>query len=131
MLELKKNKSDWDIIWRGCINVPDKFYFNDLSLTKDGSFYASHMYKRDITMNEWLMTALLNSNSGNIVFWGNSKFTEIENSEGSSPNGIVLDEKSNTIYISYNLDDKVTIFDLSNNSKIKSYFIESPDNPYV
>ena len=131
MFELKKNKSDWEIIWRGCINVPDKFYFNDLSLTKDGSFYASHMYKRDITMNEWLMTALLKSNSGNIVFWGNSKFTEIENSEGSSPNGIVLDEESNTIYISYNLDDKVTIFDLSNNSKIKSYFIESPDNPYI
>ena len=131
MFELRKNQLDWEIIWRGCINVPDRFYFNDLSLKKDGSFYASHMYKRNITMDEWLMTALLKSNSGNIVFWDNSNFIDIENSDGSSPNGIVLDEESNTIYISYNLDDKVTIFDLSNNSKIKSYFIESPDNPYI
>ena len=131
MFELKKNDLSWEIIWRGCVNVPDKFYFNDLSLKKDGSFYASHMYKRDITMNEWFMIALLKNNSGNIVLWENSNFTEIEGSEGSSPNGLVLDEESNILYVSYNLDDKVTIFDLSNNSKINSYFIESPDNPYI
>ena len=46
------------------------------------------------------------------VLWENSNFTEIEGSEGSSPNGLVLDEESNTLYISYNLDDKVTIFDV-------------------
>ena len=131
MFELRKNDLSWEIIWRGCVNVPDEYYFNDLSLKKDGSFYASHMYKRDITMNEWFVMALLKSNSGNIVLWENANFTEIKGSEGSSPNGIVLDEKSNTLYISYNLEDKVTIFDLSNNLKINSYFIESPDNPYI
>ena len=131
MFELRKNDLSWEIIWRGCVNVPDEYYFNDLSLKKDGSFYASHMYKRDITMNEWFVMALLKSNSGNIVLWENANFTEIKGSEGSSPNGIVLDEDSNTLYISYNLEDKVTIFDLSNNSKINSYFIESPDNPYI
>tara|TARA_B100000925_G_scaffold246961_1_gene197264 strand:- start:352 stop:1239 length:888 start_codon:yes stop_codon:yes gene_type:complete len=131
MFELKKNNLNWEMIWRGCVNVPDKFYFNDLSLKKDGSFYASHMYKRNITMNEWLMISLFKNNSGNIVFWKDSSFIEVEGSEGSSPNGIVLDEDSNTIYVSYNLDDKVTIFDLSNNSKTNSYFIQSPDNPYI
>ena len=131
MFELKKNNSSWEMIWRGCVNVPDKFYFNDLSLKKDGSFYASHMYKRNITMNEWLMISLFKNNSGNIVFWKDSSFIEVEGSEGSSPNGIVLDEDSNTIYVSYNLDDKVTIFDLTNNAKTNSYFIQSPDNPYI
>ena len=131
MFELKKNNLNWEMIWRGCVNVPDKFYFNDLSLKKDGSFYASHMYKRNITMNEWLMISLFKNNSGNIVFWKDSSFIEVEGSEGSSPNGLVLDEDSNTIYVSYNLDDKVTIFDLTNNSKTNSYFIQSPDNPYI
>jgi len=82
-------------------------------------------------MNEWLMIALFKSNSGSIVEWRNSNFTKIKGSEGSSPNGMVIDEISNTIYISYNLEDKVTIFDLSDNSKKNSYYIESPDNPYV
>ena len=63
------------------MNVPDKFYFNDLSLKKDGSFYASHMYKRNITMNEWLMISLFKNNSGNIVFWKDSSFIEVEGSE--------------------------------------------------
>ena len=57
MFELRKNDLDWEMIWRGCVNVPDKFYFNDLSLKRNGSFYASHMYKRGISENEWLMIA--------------------------------------------------------------------------
>ena len=131
MFELKRNDLDWVMIWRGCIDVPDKFYFNNLSLKKDGSFYASHMYKRGITENEWLMIALLKSNSGNIVFWKDSNFSELLGSEGSSPNGLVLDEDSNNIYISYNLEDKISIFDLTTNSRINSYYVESPDNPYI
>ena len=131
MFELRKNNLNWEMVWRGCVNVPSEFYFNDISLKKDGTFYASHMYKKDITMNEWLMIALFKSNSGSIVEWRNSNFTKIKGSEGSSPNGMVIDEISNTIYISYNLEDKVTIFDLSDNSKKNSYYIESPDNPYV
>ena len=131
MFELRKNDLDWEMIWRGCVNVPDKFYFNDLSLKRNGSFYASHMYKRGISENEWLMIALFKSNSGNIIFWEDSNFNELKGSEGSSPNGLALDEASNKLYISYNLEDKITIFDLTNNSKINSYFIQSPDNPYI
>ena len=77
MFELRKNDLDWEMIWRGCVNVPDKFYFNDLSLKRNGSFYASHMYKRGISENEWLMIALFKSNSGNIIFWEDSNFNEL------------------------------------------------------
>jgi len=113
MFELRKNDLDWEMIWRGCVNVPDKFYFNDLSLKRNGSFYASHMYKRGISENEWLMIALFKSNSGNIIFWEDSNFNELKGSEGSSPNGLALDEASNKLYISYNLEDKISIFDLN------------------
>ena len=43
MFELIKSGQSWNLIWRGCIDVPFKFYFNDISLKKDGSFYASHI----------------------------------------------------------------------------------------
>ena len=42
----------------------DKYYFNDIALKTDGSFYASHMYERTITMEEWLMNSLFKSISG-------------------------------------------------------------------
>ena len=131
MFELSKNDSSWSLTWRGCINVPNEYYFNDIGLKKDGSFYASHMYKRDITFSEWLMVTIFKSNSGHVVLWEGDEFKKIPNSDGSGPNGITLDEVENLLYISYNQGDQIVIFDLSENIKVKSYFVQSPDNIHL
>ena len=65
------------MIWRGCINVPEKYYFNDISLKKDGTFYASYMYGRDITLSRWLIAALLKKNTGYLVEWDRNIFKKI------------------------------------------------------
>jgi hypothetical protein len=131
MFELIKADESWSFVWRGCIDVPYKYYFNDISLKKDGSFFASHMYERDITLNEWLLASLLKRNTGYLVEWNNNLFKKVPETEGSGPNGIALDEKSNIIYINYNQGDKIVSFDLLKNKKIISTFIEAPDNPYI
>ena len=77
MFEIQKNKESWDMIWRGCINVPYEYYFNDISLKEDGGFFATHMYSRDITLNEWLLTSVLKSNSGYLIEWNDNKFLKI------------------------------------------------------
>ena len=51
MFEIFKESGSWNMVWRGCVEVPNEFYFNDISLKTNGDFYASHMYKRDITLN--------------------------------------------------------------------------------
>ena len=86
MFEMIKTESSWDMLWRGCIRVPDQYYFNDIALKKDGSFYASHMYKRDISMEEWLMNSLFKSISGHIVLWGGNNFNKVDGTDGSGPN---------------------------------------------
>tara|TARA_B100001250_G_scaffold34432_1_gene27885 strand:+ start:1018 stop:2385 length:1368 start_codon:yes stop_codon:yes gene_type:complete len=131
MFEIQKNKESWDMIWRGCVDVPYEYYFNDISLKNDGGFLATHMYSRDITLNKWLLTSLLKSDSGYLVEWNDNKFFKIEGTEGSGPNGIALDRDSNILYINYNQGDLITKFDLSTNKKIHSQFIEAPDNPYI
>ena len=131
MFELIKADESWSFVWRGCIDVPYKYYFNDISLKKDGSFFASHMYEREITLNEWLLASLLKRNTGYLVEWNNNLFKKVPETEGSGPNGIALDEKSNIIYINYNQGDKIVGFDLLKNKKIISTFIEAPDNPYI
>ena len=133
MFELvqKSEQDTWSFVWRGCIEVPEKYYLNDIALKKDGTFYVSHMYSRDITMTKWLITALLKKDSGVILEWNKDSFIEIPNSEGSGPNGITLNESTNNLFISYNQGDRVVKFDLSDNKKLQTFKIESPDNIYI
>ena len=79
------------------------------------------MYERDITLNEWLLASLLKRNTGYLVEWNNNLFKKVPETEGSGPNGIALDEKSNIIYINYNQGDKIVGFDLLKNKKIKTF----------
>ena len=133
MFELvqKSEQDTWSFVWRGCIEVPEKYYLNDIALKKDGTFYVSHMYSRDITMTKWLITALLKKDSGVILEWNKDSFIEIPNSEGSGPNGITLNESTNNLFISYNQGDRVVKFDLSDNKKLQTFKVESPDNIYI
>ena len=131
MFEIFKESGSWNMVWRGCIEVPNEFYFNDISLKTNGGFYASHMYKRDITLNEWLFISLIKKNTGYLVEWSEDGFNKINGSEGSGPNGIALDRKKNIIYINFNQGDSITKFDLNTNTKLDKKFIEAPDNPYI
>ena len=133
MFELvqKSEHDTWSFVWRGCIEVPEKYYLNDVALKKDGTFYVSHMYSRDITMTKWLITTLLKKDSGVILEWNKDSFIEIPNSEGSGPNGITLNESTNNLFISYNQGDRVVKFDLSDNKKLQTFKVESPDNIYI
>ena len=133
MFELvqKSEQDTWSFVWRGCVEVPEKYYLNDVALKKDGTFYVSHMYSRNITMTKWLITALLKKDSGVILEWNKDSFIEIPNSEGSGPNGITLNESTNNLFISYNQGDRVVKFDLSDNKKLQTFKIESPDNIYI
>ena len=89
------------------------------------------MYKRDITLNEWLFISLIKKNTGYLVEWSEDGFNKINGSEGSGSNGIALDIKKNIIYINYNQGDSITKFDLNTNTKVDKKFIEAPDNPYI
>ena len=133
MFELvqKSEQDTWSLFWRGCVEVPEKYYLNDVALKKDGTFYVSHMYSRDITMTKWLITALFKKDSGVILEWNKDSFIEIPNSEGSGPNGITLNELTNNLFISYNQGDRVVKFDLSDNKKLQTFKVESPDNIYI
>ena len=133
MFELvqKSEQDTWSLVWKGCIEVPEKYYLNDVALKKDGTFYVSHMYSRDITMTKWLITALFKKDSGVILEWNKDSFIKVPSSEGSGPNGITFNESTNNLFISYNQGDRVVKFDLSDNKKLQTFKVESPDNIYI
>jgi len=131
LFELNKKESDWVMTWRGCVNTPEENYFNDLSIRRDGSFYASHMYKRDITINEWLSAALFKYATGYVVKWDKESFAKVPGSLGSQPNGIGLDEDKELLYINHNLGDKLEVVDLLTGQVVGKYKINSPDNMII
>ena len=133
MFELvqKSEQDTWSLVWKGCIEVPEKYYLNDVALKEDGTFYVSHMYSRDITMTKWLITALFKKDSGVILEWNKDSFVKVPNSEGSGPNGITFNKSTNNLFISYNQGDRVVKFDLSDNKKLQTFKVESPDNIYI
>ena len=64
------------------------------------------MYKRDITVNEWLSAALFKYSTGYVLKWDKGNFSKVSGSDGGQPNGIGLDEDSELLYVNYNLGDE-------------------------
>tara|TARA_B100000795_G_scaffold64939_2_gene44016 strand:+ start:5150 stop:6523 length:1374 start_codon:yes stop_codon:yes gene_type:complete len=129
--ELTQNGDDWSMTWRGCVVAPEENYFNDLSIRRDGSFYVTHMYERDITVNEWLSAALFKYSTGYVLKWDNNNFSKVIGSDGGQPNGIGLDEDSELLYVNYNLSDELKVINLLNGSSVGRYSINSPDNMII
>ena len=125
LFELRKN-DQWSLIWKGCVNVPEKYYFNDIALESDGSFYVTHMYPREITITAWLNAALFKYSTGLVLFWSHNKFEELEFTKAGQPNGIV--KSGNTLYVANNLSDSITGYDLVEQQEIAHFHINSPDN---
>ena len=129
--ELTQSDNEWLMTWRGCVTAPEENYFNDLSIRRDGSFYVTHMYERDITVNEWLSAALFKYSTGYVLKWDKKTFTKVIGSDGGQPNGIGLDQDSELLYVNYNLSDELKVINLLDGKLIGRYKINSPDNMII
>ncbi len=119
-------EENWFLVWRGCVSVPEEYYINDVTVESSGSFFTTHMYPRDISMNEWLSAATFKYPTGVVLFWNKFKFEELSFTNGGQPNGIA--KKDNILYVANNLSDTVKAYDLIKKEEAFSFNINSPDN---
>ena len=70
MFELHHNEN-WFLEWKGCINVENEYYFNDVSLDDTGNFYATHMFDSNYSMINLAWNVFVKSNTGLVVKWIN------------------------------------------------------------
>ena len=119
----------WELVWRGCVRVPDTNYLNDLSLATDGSLFATHMYPRDITLSEFLLKSITRGDTGYVLRWDNLiGFSEVAESRGGQPNGVFYEQELEILHVVLNLSDKIVAIDLQTNQIINSLSLDSPDN---
>ena len=116
----------WSLVWKGCVSIPEKYYINDITIESSGAFFTTHMYPRDISMNEWLSASIFKYPTGVVLFWNKFKLEELSFTYGGQPNGIA--KKDNMLFVANNLSDTVKAYDLIQKKEAFSFNINSPDN---
>ncbi len=133
MFELIKRDSLWELQWKGCAQAPEKAYFNDLALKRDGSFYASHMYDIDLSYWTLLFISFTKPETGFVYEWNQlNGFSKLANTEGSFPNGIELSLDEKNLFINYVFDYKTSKFNLET-LEVETHHLStgSPDNSHI
>lgn len=121
--------NQWGLVWRGCAVTPKENFINDVSLLADGSFFVSHMYDYDFSINDFLTVAITEQDTGYVMHWDQKNgFSEVTGTEGAQPNGIAYDEEQGLLYVAFNLSDRVVVIDLDSAKTLHSFSLNAPDN---
>ena len=124
--------TQWRLHWKGCVDVSGSYYFNDLALSDDGSFYATHMFEPQTSLAEILWNVWSKDDSGLVVRWSaEGGLEELAFTAGAFPNGIALASDANQLIVNYNLGDETRLYDLASRELIASYRHNSPDNVLI
>ena len=122
-------RNQWGLVWRGCVVAPAENYLNDVSLLTDGSFFVSHMFGHDFSVNDFLTVAITKQNTGYVLHWDKThRFSQVPNTDGAQPNGVAYDERNGLLYVAFNLSDRVTVIDLDLGVETGSFSVNAPDN---
>jgi hypothetical protein len=125
------NQDEPTLFWVGCTQAPEvTTYFNDVVISdKDGSFYATHQYDKDLGFYRLFLLNIFKLNTGHVYRWSlKNGYSIVPNSQGTWPNGI--DMIDDDLYVNYRGNGKITKFS-SNMRKdliLRTYLNGGPDN---
>lgn len=108
LFELLPTETSWQLIWRGCAESPviesgaRQPMFNDVALTADGKFYTTEMYNIMTPFEQVTAAGAEGKDTGAVWYWtADSGFAPVAGSSGSFPNGIVINDAEDTLYVNY------------------------------
>ncbi len=125
MYELKKTAGTWELAWHGCVVAKDEF--NDLAVTADGGFIATHP------------TALMTPGRGNVLSGGPSGFVvrwtpgkaeeELPGTRQGYPNGVLVSPDGHYMYFNAWTAKQVHKYDLKESKDVAVALLDfMPDN---
>jgi hypothetical protein len=119
LFELLPTESSWRLVWRGCAESPviesggRQPMFNDVALTDAGGFYVTEMYNMMMPFDKVIEAGIASEDTGVVWYWSaDSGFQAVAGSEGSFPNGIVINDDQDTLFINYWFSGETTKFDI-------------------
>ena len=97
-------------------------YLNDVSLSSDGSFFVSHMYKPDFTLSEALVASLVKNNTGYVMRWDSEiGFAQVPGTEGAHPNGVTYDDARGILFVAHTFGDRIDAVDVLTGNIVSSF----------
>ena len=92
------------LAWRGCVLMPEGISINDVAFLPSGGFVVTNFMPafEGVGLKAiWTMIKVsLGARTGSVLRWTPGEaIQEIENSEGSAPNGIVVSADGSQIYV--------------------------------
>lgn len=97
------------LVWQGCVTVPDMYTPNDVAATEGQGFVVSHMYPPP--RSTWLTVKFfLGLDTGYAVSWAPEEgWAKVVSSEASFPNGIEYDERSGDVLVGATYGETLSI----------------------
>ena len=92
------------LVWRGCVPMPPGISTNDVALLPNGGFVVTNFMPAFEGVGFkaiWTMLKISSgARTGSVLEWQpGGSVMEIENSEGSAPNGVVASADGSTLYV--------------------------------
>ncbi len=130
LFELAFDKdSTWSLTWRGCVDAAPNAAFNDVTLTRGGTFYASSMFDLDLPLEELMAAGAQRADTGSVWHWrGEAGYEELPGTNGSFPNGLDLTEDESALYINYWISRKTVKYNLATSQVEYTHEAGAPDN---
>jgi len=92
------------LAWRGCVLMPDDVMANDVAFLPGGGFVVTNLMPRFDGLGPTAIWSVLKMSmggrTGSVLKWEpGGELVEIENSEGSAPNGVVASADGTEIFV--------------------------------
>jgi len=125
MYELKKTAGNWGLIWHGCVVAKQEF--NDLAVTSDGGFIATHPTALSGGGNGNLLSG---DPSGFVVRWTPGKAEEeLPGTRQGYPNGVLVSPDGRYMYFNAWTARQVHKYDLKEGKDVAVLKLDfMPDN---
>lgn len=135
LFELVSTESSWQLVWRGCVQSPiiesgaRLPMFNDVALTTDGAFYVTEMYDRMTPFDDLIAAGVADEDTGVVWSWSaGDGFQVVAGSQGSFPNGIVINPDEDTLFVNYWFSGETTMVDLASGQVLATHQGGRADN---
>ena len=135
LFELLPTETSWQLIWRGCAESPivesgaRQPMFNDVALTVDGGFYATEMYNAMMPFEQLIAAGAEGKDTGVVWYWtADNGFTPVAGSAGGFPNGIVINEAEDMLYVNYWFSGQTNKLDINSGEVLASHRGGMADN---
>ena len=135
LFELAASQSSWRLVWRGCVESPvteagsRQPMFNDVALTDGGGFYVTEMYDINRSFDELIEAGIAGEDTGSVWYWSTADgFQRVDGSQGSFPNGIVINEAEDVLYVNYWFSGKTSKLDIASGKVLATHNGGRADN---